>query len=375
MTHPLNYSMELVASDKSYMCRIAVLLVVSLLSLAAEISDGWYHEVRPLYSGIPVQVRFAPANQRLADEVWRYLESIDGDFNDYRDDSVVGRINLAGISTHQLSPAVAEAFATASHLNALTEGAFDITVGPLRRAWREASKSGHLPSAEQLATLRASVGPDTWRIVDGTVQVLKPGVRFDFGGLIKGMSVDHAMRLLVDAGVHSALVQSSGETGCFGLSPRGKLHVLGIPHPDAPDEKMWCTIGDQGNGFSGSTSGNYRRAITIEGRPYYHIFDPRTAQPVDTHTLSISVAFPIGFRNGLADGLTKVGAVLGWEKLCPLVESLGGQALVLIRKPDGGIEEHASSGWTRLLVRSHEALEKPNALSAPAITLPKVIQP
>jgi thiamine biosynthesis lipoprotein len=222
--------------------------------------------------------------------------------------------------------------------------------------WREAERTGVLPTADAIAVAHRSIGPETWRLDGATLEVLVPGVRFDFGGLIKGMSVDHAMRLLVDAGTQAALVQSSGESGCFGMSVRGKPHVLGIPDPDAPDGRLWCSVGDQGHGFSGSTSGNYRNAIRIEGKPYYHIFDPRTGQPVDTHVLSVSVAFPMGFRNGLADGLTKVGAVLGWEKMHAIAEKLGGGALVLIRRADGTVEEHASPTWERLLVKSHARL-------------------
>ncbi len=337
---------------------LSAILVAPVAS--AEEVDNWYQEVRPLYAGIPIQVRFTPKNELLAAEVWRYLEGIDDGFNDYREDSWIGRINAGGIASYQPPAEISEAFATAAHLNLLTEGAFDITVGPLRRLWRQAEKTGVMPEKAAIDATRAEVGPGTWRIIAGRLEVLKPRVKFDFGGLIKGMSVDHAMRLLVDAGVHAALVQSSGETGSFGLSQRGRTHVFGIPHPDAPDTRNWCTIGDQGNGFSGSTSGNYRNAILIGGRPYYHIYDPRSGIPVDTHVLSISVAFPVGFRNGLADGLTKVGAVLGWEKLLPLVESLGGHALVLVRRADGGIDEHASTGWNRLQIKTHADIEREN---------------
>lgn len=330
-----------------------VLSTLAAVEPTAATVDDWYQEERQLYSGIPIQVRFAPANPVLAAEVWRYLVQIDEVFNDYRDDTEIGRINASGPGSHVLSMQLAEAFAGSAHLHLVSDGAFDITVGPLRRLWKLAAKSGNMPSPAALASARSAVGPTSWHLNGNRLEVLKPGVKFDFGGVIKGMSVDHAMNLLITAGVRAALVQSGGETGCFGLSPRGAQHVLGIPDPDAPDERSWCTITDPGSGFSGSTSGNYRQAIVIGNRPYYHIFDPRSGEPIAVQVLSVSVAFPMNGRNGLADGLTKVGAVLGWQRLLPLVERLGGQALVLTRE-DSRVVEHASSGWSRLVKRPHQ---------------------
>lgn len=330
-----------------------LLLLLVITPAPAEDTPAWYGECRPLWSDIPVQVRFTPPDQGLADEVWRYLDSVDQVFNDWRDDSELGRINLAGPGTHDLSPELAEAFADAARLNAVTDRAFDITVGPLRRLWRDAARRNAMPADEAVAAARAALGPDVWTIAGRRLTVRGPGVKFDFGGVVKGMAVDRVMQRLITAGRRAALVQCGGETGCFGLSPRGRAHVLGIPHPDRADEENWCAIADTGRGLSGSTSGNYRQPVIIAGKPYYHIFDPRTGLPIDDQVLSVSVVFPANGRNGLADALTKVGAVLGHARLLPLVESLGGQALVLMRAGDR-IVEHASPGWARLVHRPHQ---------------------
>lgn len=334
---------------------IILLLLLALVPAAANDSTdpAWYEECRPMWSGIPLQVRFSPPDRALADAVWRYLESVDAVFNDWRDDSELGRINAANTGVHDLSQDLAEGFAYAAQLNTLTDRSFDITVGPLRRLWRDAAKRNAMPDDGALATARAAIGPGVWSLAGHRLTVNAPGVKFDFGGFVKGLAVDRAMQLLITSGRRAALVQCGGETGCFGLSPRGRTHVLAIPHPDRADEENWCAIADPGNGLSGSTSGNYRQPVVIAGRPFYHIFDPRTGQPIDDHVLSVSVVFPANARNGLADALTKVGAVLGHGRLLPLVESLGGQALVLMREGDR-IVEHASSGWTRLIHRPHQ---------------------
>jgi thiamine biosynthesis lipoprotein len=172
-----------------------------------------------MYAGIPVSVSFQPADDRLAAEVWADLERIDEVFNDHRDDSEIGRINAGGAGTFTLSEPLALAFACAENLQQLTAGAFSITTGPLRRLWRQAAQTGQIPDPESIATCRRALEPDAWHRDGKTVSVFDPGVRFDFGGLIKGMAVDQVMKKLLDAGTTAALVQCGGETACYGSTP------------------------------------------------------------------------------------------------------------------------------------------------------------
>jgi len=328
----------------------AFALSLPVIGLSAEEGADWYREQRILFGGMPVQVCFAPRDDALAAKAWASLDDYEVISNDWRDDSEIGRINAGGLGTYRLSPGLAQLFDLADGMRGTTDGAFDITVGPLRRLWRGAATSGVWPDAAQLAALRASIGPATYRRQGDVLQVLAPGVKFDFGG-IKGHAIDRLTSMLHQAGCRAALVQISGETCCWGLSPRGTTHRLGVPDPDAPDdpERMRIRIQDQGEGLCGSTSGNYRQPIVIGGRTIYHIYDPRTGMPVDTHVLSVSVFFPGSGRNGMADALTKAGAVLGLAGL-PIIEKAGGQALILLRRLDGAVETHATAGWARFAV-------------------------
>ena len=301
-----------------------------------------------MYAGIPVSVSFQPADDRLAAEVWADLDHIDEVFNDHRDDSVIGRINAGGTGTFAQSEPLAAAFSMAEDLQELSGGAFSITTGPLRRLWRNAARTGQTPDPDMIAACRAALEPTAWRRDGHSVTVLDPGVRFDFGGLIKGMAVDQVMKKLLDAGATSALVQCGGETACRGLSRRGRTHVLGIPDPQQPDERLWCALRDPGAGLSGSTSANYRNPLAIAGTPCHHIFDPRSGLPVDTRILSVSVVFPRWGCNGLADGLTTAGSVIGWRELFPMVTRQGGEALVIVQE-EGRVTSHATPGWENLL--------------------------
>ena len=184
--------------------------------------------------------------------------------------------------------------------------------------------------------------------LDGTtLTVNAPCLRFDFGGIVKGIAVDRVTAMLRDAGRTAALVQIGGETAAWGISPRGKPHVIGVQHPTVLGE-LWTAIVDRGEGISCATSGNYRQPVVIGGKTYYHIIDPSTGMPVDIHTLSVSVAFRRTGANTLADVLTTAGAVMGPKRFLPLAKKLGAEALLIVATPHGPVE-HATDGWANLV--------------------------
>ncbi len=326
-----------------------ILLLWCLAVVAWAADPTWYAESRELYYGIPVAVRFTPADPALAQRVWTVLEAIDGDFNDYQPKSAIGRINAGGPGVYELNESLTEAFALAERMRSATHGACEITVGSLRRLWKGAAKSGQWPTPAQIEAARAAVGPEVYRRDGRRLEVLRPGVAFDFGGVCKGMAVDRAVALLRAAGCPAALVQVGGETCCWGQAPAGRPHRIAIPDPDAPDEpgRSWAKLQDPGTGMGGSTSGNYRLPVIVQGRTLYHLYDPRTGLTADTRVLSFSVVMPSSGRNGEADALTKAGILLGEEEGLALVAAAGGEALLLQRGPDGGIVERTTAGWPR----------------------------
>lgn len=303
---------------------------------------------RELYFGIPVTVRFSPTDDALARKAWAYLQSVDDVFNDYRADSEVGRLNAAkGRRELRVSDDLAEALRVSMRAHEITAGAFDVSLGGLVRLWKKARKSGAPPSAEAIAAERDASGLDKVHLEGNALTVDADGLALDFGGIVKGIAVDRVIAMLKEAGVRGALVQVGGETACFGNSTRGRPHVVGVRHP-LDLSGIWTSITDPGTGLSVATSGNYFSPIEIGGKRFYHIFDPRTGRPVSTSVLSVSVAFPETGRNGLADGLSTACAVLGPDAALPLVEKLGGEALLLVDE-GGEIRERFTRGWPALV--------------------------
>ena len=295
-----------------------------------------------------MQVSFCPNNTRLAAEVWRYLEGIDDTFNDYKDSSEIGAINAnQQTGVIEISPDLANAFNLALKVYKLTNGAFDITIAPVRNLWKKAAEAHRLPTSQEIASALESSGLDKISVTETRLTVSSLGLRFDFGGIVKGIAVDHAIAMLKENGVRSAMVQIGGETAVFGTSPRDKPYAIGIQNPEDLTQ-VWAAVRDPGYGMSISTSGNYRNPITIAGQEFYHIIDPRTGVPIDTHVLSVSVVFPTTGKNWLADALATACAVIGPEKSIDMLDKLGGEVLFLI-KENGKVREIETAGWDNLI--------------------------
>jgi thiamine biosynthesis lipoprotein len=199
-----------------------------------------------------------------------------------------------------------------------TNGAFDITVGPLRRAWGFFGGAGSVPSADALAAARRHVGHQFVRLDASarTVEFDHPGVEIDLGGIGKGYAVDRAAEILRRHGVDAALVAGSASS----------LYGLGAP-PAEPrgwradirdSERRGTRVAEvhlRDNSLT--TSGTGEKCFWSGGTLYSHILDPRTGWPLQSIT-QVSVVAPKA-----ADGEV-------WAKAC----LLNGPEWVAGRKPD-----------------------------------------
>ena len=258
----------------------------------------------------PVQAR-AAALDAVAE-----VRRIEHKYSRYRPDSLISRINAAAGSTQ--ATAVDEETAGlldfARQLHDLSGGRFDITSGPLRRAWD--FRAMREPSDAELAPLLRSIG---WPLVewDGRqVRLTQPGMELDFGGIGKEYAADSACAVLARAGIRNGFVNLAGDLRVLGPRADGTAWTFGIQHPRNPQRTRAQVRLSQG---ALATSGDYERFfVTPEGRRCCHILDPRTGQPV-THWQSISVIAP---SCAAAGALSTIGMLLGPDAL-PFLRAQG----------------------------------------------------
>jgi thiamine biosynthesis lipoprotein len=191
-----------------------------------------------------------------------------------------------------------------------SDGAFDVTVGPLMKAWGFFRGDGRVPSEAELAELRSRVG---YRHVElepngRTVHFDRPGVELDLGGIAKGYAVDRAVALLRGRGVPAALVSAGGSTVfALGAPPGLKAWEVSVQDPrDVRRAALRFALRDRALSVAGSSEKWFEAA----GRRYTHIMDPRTARPV-ADVLSTAVLAESGTAG---DALDDAFFVLGPEK-------------------------------------------------------------
>ncbi|MBN2474092.1 MAG: FAD:protein FMN transferase [Pirellulales bacterium] len=250
-----------------------------------------------------------------------------------------------GGKTARVSNDLWQVLARARALADQSGGAFDPTVGPVVRLWRRARRNRQLPAPEAIEAARALVGYDLLRLDPDkqTVELLKPGMRLDLGGIAKGYAADEALRVLRNFGLNRALVDAGGDIVLGDPPPdQAGWHIAIAPlEADGPPSRVLSLCRT-----AIATSGDTWQFVEIDGRRYSHIVDPRTGLGLTDHS-SVTIVAPDGTA---ADGLASAVSVLGPQKGIELIEGMPGTAAFIVRAPDGKLETHASRRWQELPV-------------------------
>lgn len=218
----------------------------------------------------------AAAGQEALDEVERLEEQL----SVYIPTSEVSWINVrAAWEPVRVEPRLFDLLQRALLFCAETQGAFDITAGPLVKAWGFYRQQGVVPSAETIAQTLEYVGMRHVMLDEEncTVRFDRAGVEINLGSIGKGYAVDRAAVVLRNLGVETALIHGGYSTiYALGAPPDTDGWVIGIRHPlDEEQHVSTVTLRDQAL----STSGSYEQFFEVDGKRYSHILDPRTGYP------------------------------------------------------------------------------------------------
>ncbi|HEX3800928.1 MAG TPA: FAD:protein FMN transferase [Verrucomicrobiae bacterium] len=243
----------------------------------------------------------------------------------------------------RVSPELFELLAESLRVARETDGAFDITVGPFVRAWRAARKSKILPSAGELARLRANVGYEHVRLdaKTKTVTLLAPDMQLDLGGIAKGYAADRALEKMRRYGVTRALVAASGDIA-IGDAPPGKAGWrVGIAALDGAAGELARTVLLANAGVS--TSGDSEQNVEIGGVRYSHIIDPQTGLGMTNHIQTTI----IGPNATITDGLDTPTAIMGVERGMKLINGQRGLAALFVVREGMKVETVVSKEFAR----------------------------
>ena len=269
-------------------------------------------------------------------DVFEEVDRLEQLLSNYRDSSELSRINREATRQAVLvEPEMLEFLEQSIHWSQVSDGAFDITVGPLMKTWGFYRHQGVVPPPETLEQLRNIIG---WRnlLVDPatrSVRLALAGVELDPGGIGKGFAVDAAVRVLRAEGVHTALLSAGGST-LYGLgAPPGHRgwRVL-VPGP-LPDRRTLSTILLHNESLSSADCS--QKSFVANGHRYCHIMDVRTMRPVEGR-IQVSVIHPSATTS---DALSNVVFVETPQQSLQTLAINAPQARVLIVS---GVPRHAT---------------------------------
>ena len=205
-----------------------------------------------------------------------------------------------------------------------TDGAWDVTTGPLVALWGIGTEHAHVPSAEEIAQARARVGWQKLELQPETqsARLTESGMSLDLGGIAKGMALDEVRKIYDKHGIRNGLI-NLGASSLFALgnNDKGASWRIGIRHPRSSDpDTMLAVIPLSGQALS--TSGDYERFFERDGIRYHHILDPKTGCPAESGLVSVTVLCENG---AWADALSTACFVLGPDGALALRDDLADQ--------------------------------------------------
>jgi thiamine biosynthesis lipoprotein len=289
--------------------------------------DGGYREIMGTFARIVAVAKNEKIARRSIEAGFDEMKRIDSVMSDYKPDSQLSRVNREAFQhAVKVTPELFAIFQKSVQYSRLSNGAFDITVGPLVDLWHKAGETNSMPDENTLAAAKASVGYEKL-ILDAnamTVRFAVDGMRLDLGGIGKGYSVDRAVEVMRRKGATAGMVDSGGNIRCFGKPIDNDVWLVGIQDPNLENNGPLMVL--KLNDMSVATSGDYRRFMTVGGKKVSHIIDTNTGKgsgKLASDTIIAKTAVD-------ADALSTTVNVLGADKGLDLIESLPGTECILI---------------------------------------------
>ena len=271
--------------------------------------------------------------------VTNILRDLEERFSVYRPESELSRLNAqAGNAPVPVSRELRELLVLAQAYGELSGGAFDVTIGPLMKLWgfNQNHPPVHPLTPDQVCPFLDKIGYRHIVLSSDTAFLDKAGVQVDLGGIAKGYAVDRCCGELSNHGFSNALVNlggnmralgtpgSPGTPGTPGAPGKDRAWKIAVRNPFVPGQSLGNLR--LSNGQAVSTSGDYERFVTLDGRRYAHIMDPRTGFPV-SGMAGITVLAP---NAADADALSTTLFVLGMQEGLTVLQKKPGCAALFV---------------------------------------------
>ena len=263
-------------------------------------------------------------SKEILDECGKILLDIDNTMSKTRDYSDVTKINQnAGKGYINISDKTFEVIKTALHFSDISDGIFDISIGPVVDLWGIGTDNARVPDKNEINDLVSD-----WKIEkNNSVKLNKKGMEIDLGGIAKGYAADQIVKYLKSKDVESAIINLGGNVFILGEKEKNTPFKVGIQDPTSKDGSSIGNISVSNK--SVVTSGIYERYLEKDGIIYHHMIDPSTGYPFENNLSSVTI---ISSSSIVGDGLSTTTFGLGLQKGMKLIESLDNTDAIFITK-------------------------------------------
>ncbi|MFK7817954.1 MAG: FAD:protein FMN transferase [Planctomycetaceae bacterium] len=325
---------------------IGLLAGTSLVQSEASAKKADRFSYTELHMGVPFRITVygsdkVAANTAVA-KAYKRIATLNQVFSDYESTSEVSRLRkLPAKEATTVSQDMASLIHRSLAVSRATDGAFDVTCGPLVRQWRRARRRKRLPEPELLQKALKQSGYQRIRLTNRELVFEETGMRLDFGAIAKGYACDEALRILREAGFRSALVDGGGDI-VVGNPPPGKTAWRVQIEPDAKDKASGLIL--QLANQAVATSGDRYRFVEIDGVRYSHIVDPMTGTGL-TSRLTVTVVAPNATD---ADAFASAVSVLGSKRGTEFIHSKPNAECLIRDYSKSDIRTTTSRGFAEL---------------------------
>ncbi len=294
-------------------------------------ADSGVHLVMGTFARVVAITDDVATGNQCVESALDEIHNVDNLMSDYKEDSEITRINRNAFARPvKVGLATFEVIERSVEFSRLTDGAFDVTVGPFVKLFRTARDTGQAPTPEQIADAKAKVGYEKLVLNDEekTIRFTVEGMSLDLGGIAKGYAVDKAIEAVQKLGALGAMVDLGGNVRCFGTPPQGKkTWTIGLQDPNTDNAAAsGLLLKLHLSHESVATSGDYQQFAIIDGKKQSHIIDRRTGKGAEGLS-SVTIIAPNATD---ADALSTAVSVLGPQKGLELIESMPDTAAILV---------------------------------------------
>jgi len=275
--------------------------------------------------GTPCKIILYAADSATAhttsQKAWKKIDEMNEILSDYNENSEIRRLSdSSGIGKYvHVSKILYDIIESSIHYSKITHGAFDITIGNYVQLWRRARRQNIFPTKEQLAKAKKTTGYKKIKLCpkQQAITLKVKGMRLDVGGIGKGFIADEVLKLLNHLGIESALVDLGGDISISNPPPKQDGWRIETGYKDATGQFVRREIYPLKN-CAVATSGDLFQFVTLDGKRYSHIINPKTGIGL-SESEQITTIAPNG---AAADALASAFSVLGHRKGMKLAKKL-----------------------------------------------------